>query len=134
MQSVKLKKNGADAKTSSSSSSAPVHIKVEGEKKTTSFNIADILNVKLRPVSAGDSNGKRQRTSLSRGNRHPNELISKADEKRKCLTTAKVQSPPKSMHSALKAALAKKFNKAVVESVARADAEKEAESPMSTAW
>ena len=138
-QSVKLKKNGADVKTSSSSSSAPVSIKVESNPlnesdKKISFNIKDVLDVKLRPVGMRENNGKRQRTSTSGGSRDPSELNSKADEKRKCLHAAKVQSPPKSMHSALKAALAKKFNKAVVESAARAEAEKEAESPMSTAW
>ena len=138
MQSVKLKKNGADVKASTSSSSAPVSIKVESKPsnendKKRSFNIADVLNVKLRPVSVRETS-KRQRTSHSGGTRDSSDLTSKADEKRKSPHTAKIQSPPKSMHSALKAALANKFNKAVVESAARAEAEKEAESPMSTAW
>lgn len=96
-----------------------------GKKK---FKISDVLNVKLRPVKSRNSSGCKKlksdvlglKEAINNGRQMPvNSYIAQS-----------MRVPPISMHSALKAALAKKFDKAVTDSNVRVD-EAGAESPMS---
>lgn len=96
-----------------------------GKKK---FKISDVLNVKLRPIRSRNSNGSKKLDSDVRGVKEV-----KNNGRQMPVNSYIAQSmrvPPISLHSALKAALAKKFDKAVTDSSARVE-EAEAESPMS---
>lgn len=97
-----------------------------GKKK---FKISDVLNVKLRPVKSRNSNGHKKFGGDIQGSNG----LQTINVRQTPLSSQLPQSlrvPPMSMHSALKAALAKKFDKAVIGSNIQVD-EAGAESPMS---
>ena len=143
-QSVQLKKtdsvrSGPSASISSSSHS-PDGTLLQNRKKFGSesplndlgkkkFKISDVLNVKLRPVKSRNSNGHKKFGGDIQGSRE----FQSVTVRQTPVSTQLPQSfraPPMSMHSALKAALAKKFDKAVIGSTIQVD-EAGAESPMS---
>lgn len=144
LQSVQLKKtdsvrSGPSASISSSSHSPDGTI-LQNKKRFGSesplndlgkkkFKISDVLNVKLRPVKSRNSNGHKKFGGDIQGSNVLQSLNARQTPVSSQLPQS-LRAPPMSMHSALKAALAKKFNKAVIGSNVQVD-EVGAESPMS---
>ena len=96
-----------------------------GKKK---FKISDVLNVKLRPVKSRKSNESKKLCGNIQG--FKGLIHIERDMPVSSYIDQSMRVPPMSMHSALKAALAKKFDKAVTASNIQAD-DAGAESPMS---
>ena len=127
MQLKKTEVNkGARSSSSSSndSSSAQINSEVkipDNNDKKRKFDIADILTVKLRPVNTA-RNGSNSRNSNGLNTTKLKLSVLKAVK-----TPQQSKAQPMSMHSALKAALTKKFGQAI----SQKESDLNSESPLS---